>query len=111
MNLKKSIRRILKEESKIPLYVRRRVDMNEIMTQFEESLESVSNLYIKKRDKLKSMNSQKFTHLVISHLVTEVCEKYLQDNCMGYFDTLWGYLEDYFQQKIKERFFEIELGY
>jgi hypothetical protein len=30
---------------------------------------------------------------------------------MGYFDTLWGYLEDYFQQKIKERFFEIELGY
>jgi hypothetical protein len=58
MNLKKSIRRILKEESEIPLYIRRRVDMNEIMTQFEESLESVSNLYIKKRDKLKSMNSQ-----------------------------------------------------
>ena len=102
------IKRILREESKIPLQIRRRVDINDFINHFDESLDYASNLYRKNKAKFNSMNSFKFVQIVISHLITEVCSRIQNKVCLDYFNELWSFLSDYFKVEIQQRFYDIK---
>ena len=106
--IKESIKRILREESKIPLQIRRRVDINDFINHFDESLDYASNLYRKNKAKFNAINSFKFVHIVISHLISEVCARIQNKVCLDYFDELWSFLSDYFNDEIQQRFYDIK---
>jgi hypothetical protein len=108
MSIRNDIKRILREESKIPLQIRRRVDINDFINHFDESLDYASNLYRKNKAKFNSMNSFKFVQIVISHLITEVCSRIQNKVCLDYFNELWSFLSDYFKVEIQQRFYDIK---
>ena len=108
MRIRNDIKRILREESKIPLQIRRRVDINDFINHFDESLDYASNLYRKNKAKFKSMNSFKFVQIVISHLITEVCSRIQNKVCLDYFNELWSFLSDYFKVEMQHRFYDIK---
>lgn len=108
MSIRNDIKRVLREESKIPLQIRRRVDINDFINHFDESLDYASNLYRKNKAKLNSMNSSKFVQIVISHLITEVCSRIQNKVCLDYFNELWSFLSDYFKVEMRQRFYDIK---
>ena len=60
MSQKETIRRILREEIKIPLSIRRRVDFDVIDKEFNRVLDMVSETLVQKKSKLISMTAEKF---------------------------------------------------
>jgi len=112
MNLRESIKRILEDEIKVPLIVRRNVDFDLLDKEFNIALDVASERFREKKSKLKAMTPEKFGILVTSNLMVELCHKY-ENLCMddtGLYDTIWEFINKYYFKQTTERFYDIVFG-
>jgi len=109
MNLQESIRRILREETNIPIHIRRRINFETIeqMYHFVLSLESLR--YRDNKRGRDSITPYHFQQKVISNLVWRVCEKY-ELECEDEGDTykqLLDALSNMYSKRTIKHFYEI----
>ena len=117
MNLKETIRHILKEETSIPLVIRRRASFEQIEEAFDDALErmggSMNNpdsiIYKEKGTTLRT-----FAKFVIDEMVTYLEQDYFNDDNRIYFDSDEYYYNEirkpllkYYEKRIKEKFDEV----
>jgi len=69
MNLQESIRRILREETELPIYFKRRIDMETLEQTYQYVLKVASKRYTDKKKQLNAMTPYKFNHMVTSNLI------------------------------------------
>jgi hypothetical protein len=117
MNLKEHIRKILKEGSHIPSFIRRRLSFEDIEEAFESALDRMSgslnnpDSFIYKK---KGITLEVFVICVIDEMVTYIEQDYLNDDNRIYFDDDDFYYDEirkplvnYYWSRIKERYDEI----
>ncbi len=107
MNLQESIRRILREESKPILMIRRRVPYNDLEREFSESLDMSSNMLRntnKEDGSIMSLNM--FIDVTISILMDGIhYELYstMPEDSQWYGEAIES-LKDYYKDRIKSRY-------
>ena len=121
MNLQESIRRILREESSIPLALRRRVSYDDIEEAFDFALEEMArsmtnpNSVIYKEKKHTTLGL--FAKFVIDEMVTIIEQEYFNhynrvyfndDNF--YYDKIRKPLLKRYGKRIKEKYNEVKRG-
>jgi len=106
-NLQESIRRILREESKPILMIRRRVPYDDLEKEFSESLDMSSNMLRntnKEDGSIMSLN--RFIDVTISILMDgihyELYSTMPEDS--QWYDDAMGSLKDYYKDRIKSRY-------
>jgi hypothetical protein len=109
MNLQESIRRILREETELPTYFKRRIDFEIIEQIYEYVLKIASKRYTDKKKHLNAMTPYKFNHIVISDLIEEVSENFelIWDDDGERFNQLWDFLNDRYSKRNIKQFYEI----
>lgn len=109
MNLKQSIRRILREETNPTLRkLLRRGSPEKIDRIFESGLEAIANRYIKNKDKWYSMTLKTFRESVIQFVIVDLCTTY-EDVCTGgnFYEQTYDFLMNNYSDRIKEKWEEI----
>jgi len=111
MNLRESIKRILEDEIKVPLIIRRNVDFDLLDREFNIALDIASERFREKKSKLNAMTPEKFSILVTSDLMVELCYRY-ENFCLdgGLYDTLWEFIKKYYFKQTTKRFYDIVFG-
>lgn len=109
--MKKVIQKILKEEVKVPLIIRRNVDFDLLDREFNIALDIASERFREKKSKLNAMTPEKFGILVTSDLMVELCYRY-ENFCLdeGLYDTLWEFIKKYYFKQTTKRFYDIVFG-
>ena len=107
MNLQESIRRILKEETKINTFIRRRVPIDDLEREFSESLEMSSNM-LRNTNKEGGgvMSLNRFIDATISILMDGIhYELYstMPEDSQWYGEAIES-LKDYYKDRIKSRY-------
>jgi hypothetical protein len=107
MNLQESIRRILREETELPLYIRRRVLYDELEREFSESLDMSSNMLRNtNKDDGSIMSLNRFIDVTISILMDgihyELYSKMPEDS--EWYGEVVESLKDYYKDRIKSRY-------
>jgi hypothetical protein len=107
--LQESIRRILKEETELPTYFKRRIDFEILEQIYEYVLKIASKRYTDKKKHLNAMTPYKFNHIVISDLIEEVSENFelIWDDDGERFNQLWDFLNDRYSKRNIKQFYEI----
>ena len=107
MNLQENIRRILREETELPLYIRRRVPYDDLEREFSESLDMSSNMLRntnKEDGSIMSLN--RFIDVTISILMDGIhYELYstMPEDSQWYGEAIES-LKDYYKDRIKSRY-------
>ena len=106
-NLQESIRRILREESKPILMIRRRIPNDELEREFSESLDMSSNMLRNtNKDDGSIMSLNRFIDVTISILMDgihyELYSTMPEDS--QWYDDAMGSLKDYYKDRIKSRY-------
>lgn len=112
MNLKETIRKVLKEESKVPFFIRRRVDEEELNREFFESLSSVTAWFFREaKSKDNQMTFDRFRYLTTSMLMDGIHWRLYSsiDDDIQWYDDVFKTLMDHFEDRMKERYDEIKL--
>ena len=109
MNLQESIRRILREEKELPIYFKRRINMETLEQIYQYVLKVVSKRYTDKKKQLNAMTPYKFNQLVTSNLIEDVCENFELEcgNDDNRFNQLWDFLNDRYSKRNIKHFYEI----
>jgi hypothetical protein len=109
--MKKVIQKILKEEVKVPLIIRRNVDFDLLDREFNIALDIASERFREKKSKLNAITPEKFGILVTSDLMVELCYRY-ENFCLdgGLYDTLWEFIKKYYFKQTTKRFYDIMFG-
>jgi len=109
MNLQESIRKVLREETELPIYFRRRIDMEIIEQLYRYVLKIASKRYTDKKKHLNAMTPYKFNHIVISNLIEEVSESFelIWDDDGERFNQLWDFLNGQYSERNIEHFYKI----
>ena len=118
MNIKESIRRILREESSIPLALRRRVSYDDIEEAFQDSLDdAIESAYNSKSVFWRVRNDKRwwvFSKWVIDDMITLLEQEFFSDDNRVYFDDGDFYYEKirkpliaYYKDRLEEAFYEI----
>ncbi len=107
MNLQESIRRILREETKINTFIRRRVPIDDLEREFSESLEMSSNM-LRNTNKEGGgvMSLNRFTDITISILIDWIYyELYstMPDDYQWY-DEVQENLKEYYRGRIEDKY-------
>jgi len=107
MNLQESIRRILKEETNLIKMIQRRVPVEVLELEFDESLNMASDMFfrfIKNGERTTSLKS--FVELTVSILVdgihSELYSTIPED--VEWYDDVRKSLEEYYKDRIKVRY-------
>lgn len=104
MNLKKIIKRILREDKQLIPMIRRRISNYDLETQFLESLISTRDMfeYNKRRD--ETMTRSRFTNVVVSKMIDgihyELHSTTPEDS--QWYDNVYDSLKDYYKDRIDE---------
>lgn len=106
MNLKESIKRILKEETQIPSIIRRRVSVKDIEKAFKSSLEDNTRWFSK--GILDSIEFEVFAKNVIDDMVTLIEQEYFKDDNRIYFEDDDFYFEQIRKPLIKQYYHRIK---
>ena len=108
VRLQKNIIKILKEETQIPLFIRRRIDSNTMEKIFKFVIKTNSHFFREKKSKLNAMTNQKFHHMVISDFLNEICDDNNFD-CENseVFNKLWEFLSEYYSKRITKIYYDI----
>lgn len=111
MNLKENIRRILKEESKINIFFRRRVPIDELEGVFNYVLDDSTNWF---RNDYKYKKMEYFTlNNFINTVISRVIDNYhwqlhsTASEHHKWYDEVFDELENHFKNRIVERWREI----
>jgi len=104
VNLKKIIKRILREDKQLIPMIRRRISNYDLETQFLESLISTRDMfeYNKRRD--ETMTRSRFTNVVVSKMIDgihyELHSTTPEDS--QWYDNVYDSLKDYYKDRIDE---------
>ena len=104
MNLKKIIKRILREDKQLIPMIRRRISNYDLETQFLESLISTRDMfeYNKRRD--ETMTRSRFTNVVVSMMIDGIhydLHSTTPEDSQWY-DNVYDSLKDYYKDRIDE---------
>jgi hypothetical protein len=105
MNLKESIKRILKEETQIPSIIRRRVPVKDIEKAFKFSLDD-NFRWFSNHD--TSIEFDAFAKNVIDGMITLIEQEYFNDDTRIYFDDDNFYFEEIRNPLIKQYYHRIK---
>ena len=105
MNLKESIKRILKEETQIPSIIRRRVPVKDIEKAFKFSLDD-NFRWFSNHD--TSIEFEAFAKIVIDGMITLIEQEYFNDDTRIYFDDDNFYFEEIRNPLIKQYYHRIK---
>lgn len=105
MNLKTTIRRILKEETEVPLYLRRRIDFDEMDRVFEKYLDIWETRMIK-LERPGTMSFKSFKDFIIAgvmdnYVYLNIGIDNIDENQLLY-DDIDKFLHRYYSERIKE---------
>ena len=109
MNLKETIRRILKEETKLIPLILRRVEINKLNEEFNESLDVASERFFRDPE----MTLDMFTHIVISMTIDGIhydIDSTTHEDSQWY-DGVFNSLKDYYEKQIKHRYNQLSNFY
>ena len=102
MKLKETIRRILKEETKLIPLILRRVEINKLNEEFNESLDVASERFFRDPE----MTLDMFTHIVISMTIDgihyDIHSTTHEDS--QWYDGVFNSLKDYYKKQIDHRY-------
>ena len=102
MSQKETIRRILKEETKLIPVILRRVEIDKLNEEFNESLEHTSDMFFRDPE----MTLDMFTHIVISMTIDgihyDIHSTTHEDS--QWYDDVFNSLKDYYKRQIKHRY-------
>jgi len=87
--------------------LRRRINLEQFDKEFERALRACSAVLERKKQFLKAMTAEKFVSMVVSYMVTDICET---QECNEIFDELWDYLTDRYNEQIAKKYFEVRHG-
>ena len=101
MNIQETIRRILREETELPIYFKRRIDI--------ETLEQIYQYVLKVASKRYTDKKKQFNHLVTSNLIEDVCENFELEcgDDENRFNQLWDFLNDRYSKRNIKHFYDI----
>jgi len=106
MNLQEHIRKVLREESKSILMIRRRVPDDDLEREFSESLDMSSNMFNTNKENGDVMSLNRFTHITISILIDgihyELYSTIPEDS--HWYSEVEESLKDFFKDRIKHRY-------
>lgn len=109
MKLQETIRRIIREETKPSLQLRRRINFDELDKIFYISLSNVTERFLKYKSKFNAMQFYKFKSMVISELIQNLGDTMSSsEHITPIFDELWELVTDKYSEKILERYNEIK---
>jgi hypothetical protein len=102
MKLKESIRRILKEETKLISLILRRVEIDKLNKEFNESLDYTAKMFFREPE----MTLDMFTHIVISVTIDgihyDIHSKIPEDS--QWYNDVFNSLKNYYKKQIKHRY-------
>ena len=102
MSQKETIRRILKEETKLIPVILRRVEIDKLNEEFNESLDHAAEMFF--RD--PKMTLDMFTHIVISMTIDgihyEIHSRMPEDS--QWYNDVFNSLKNYYKKQIKHRY-------
>jgi hypothetical protein len=102
MKLKESIRRILKEETKLISLILRRVEIDKLNEEFNESLDHSSDMFFRDPE----MTLDMFTHIVISMTIDgihhDIHSRMPEDS--QWYNDVFNSLKNYYKKQIKHRY-------
>ena len=102
MSQKETIRRILKEETKLIPVILRRVEIDKLNEEFNESLEHTSDMFFRDPE----MTLDMFTHIVISMTIDgihyEIHSRMPEDS--QWYNDVFNSLKNYYKKQIKHRY-------
>ena len=87
---------ILREETELPTYFRRRIDMETLEQIYQFVLKLASKRYTDNKKRLNAMTPYKFNHMVTSNLIEDVCDNFELEcgDDENRFNQLWDFLND-----------------
>jgi hypothetical protein len=105
MNLQETIRRILREETEIPKFIRRRLNLDFEKT-FRKSLIRTVKLYKENKGKWNQLTFDSFRRNVVNNIMQNISSDSitLKDGR----GRLHDFLEEYYNDRILDKFNELE---
>ena len=102
MNLQESIKRILREEKKLILLIRRRVPYDVLDGEFNSSLQFATHLFKKN----KFMTLERFVFITISSMIDGIHYYIHSTTSEGshWYDDVFNSLKDYYKEQIDHRY-------
>jgi len=100
---------ILMEETKLPNYLRRRIDIEILEEIYVYVLKVTSKRYTDNKKRLNAMTPYKFNQMVTSDLIEEVAQSFELELLDGdeRFEQLWDFLNDRYSKRNIKQFYEI----
>jgi len=100
---------VLREEKELPIYFKRRIDMETLEQIYQYVLKVASKRYTDKKKQLNAMTPYKFNHLVTSNLIEDVCENFELEcgDDENRFNQLWDFLNDRYSKRNVKHFYDI----
>jgi hypothetical protein len=110
MNLQESIRRILREETHLSTYIRRRLDFDMLDNVFNDVIKHTTELQIKNYKNLNYKGGlTAFINVTISKLIREIEHQFYDSPAdKNWFNNLFNYLKNIYSDRIKEVYDTIE---
>ena len=107
MNLQESIRRILREETKLNPIILRRVRRDDLEREFEESLDATSKRFFRFIEQYGDIiNLDRFKYITVSRLIDgihyEIYSTTPEDSV--WYDEVFNSLKDYYTDRIEVRY-------
>jgi len=113
MNLKETIRKVLREErGPVIRRILRRADPDKMNKIFRDGLAVMTTRYIQNKHNWHAMNMDKFKLGIVSYVIVDLCVKY-SDICYGgkdFYDQTWEFLLNHYSDLMEERWMEINSG-
>jgi len=100
---------ILREEKELPLYFKRRIDMETLEQIYVYVLKRASKRYTDNKKRLNAMTPYKFNHMVTSELIQELTDSFELEwgDDEDRFNQLWNFLNDRYSKRNLKQFYEI----
>ncbi len=110
MNLQETIRRILREETELPLYIRRRVLYDELEREFSESLDMSSNMLRNtNKDDGSIMSLNRFIDVTTSILMDGIHHDLISSLPFEYewYNEVQEILKEFYKDRIEVKYEEL----
>jgi hypothetical protein len=108
MNLQESIRKILREETIDITTILRRIPLDDLEREFEESLDMASNIMLRiiKKDGKKDMNLKIFIEITISVLIDGIHSELISTlpGDVQWYDEVKEALKEHYKNRIKVKY-------
>ena len=113
MNLKETIRKVLKEErGPVIRRILRRIDSVKIDKLFRDALGVGTVRYLQNKHNWHNMSVDKFKNTITSYVIVELCTRY-SDICYGagdFYDQVFEFIWNHYSGEMEERWEKINSG-